>query len=142
MKIEFNHAGVGRTIPFIIPMKWDSHDTMDENKVYPTRRLTLSDKKTEQQPVSDLEELKKGYPLSFVYAQTYIPLYAVYDFKNKEYVYVFDTRYVDLDKDNSTVRLNLFELKVMNEDTIDEKGKDLESVRNNDILRGVIDVKF
>ena len=92
--------------------------------------------------IETLEELKKGYPLSFVYAQTYIPLYAVYDFKNKEYVYVFDTRYVDLDKDNSTVRLNLFELKVMNEDTIDEKGKDLESVRNNDILRGVIDVKF
>jgi hypothetical protein len=105
MKVEFNHAGIGRTIPFIIPMKWS--ETVDKDKYKtPERALTLSD--------SDLPILKEGIKLEDVYAQTYIPLYAVYDFKNKEYAYVFDNRYVRL-KDN-TITLNMFELKVQNEE--------------------------
>ena len=58
------------------------------------------------------EELKDGYSLDFVYAQSYIPLYAVYDFKNKEYAYCFDSRYVSIDKGTNTASLNLFELKI------------------------------
>jgi hypothetical protein len=42
-----------------------------------------------------------------------VPLYAVYDFKNKEYAYVFDNRYVSMD--NGIVNLNLFEMKIMEE---------------------------
>lgn len=105
MKVEFNHAGIGRTIPFIIPMKWSEIVDKDKYKT-PERALTLSD--------SDLPILKEGVKLEDVYAQTYIPLYAVYDFKNKEYAYVFDNRYVRL-KDN-TITLNMFELKVQNEE--------------------------
>ena len=110
MKVEFNHAGIGKTIPFVVPMKWSGETSSDE--VYPQRKLTLSANAVGTTP-SDLEELKKGVPLSWVYAQSYIPLYAVYDFKNKEYAYVFDNRYVSMD--NGIVNLNLFEMKIMEE---------------------------
>jgi hypothetical protein len=100
MKIEFNHAGIGKTIPFIVPMKWAK--VTNSSDVNPVTAYTLA----------DLEELKKGVPLSWVYGQSYIPLYAVYDFKNKEYGYVFDDRYVKMNDDGS-VTLNLFEIKIM-----------------------------
>jgi hypothetical protein len=61
----------------------------------------------------DLKELKAGIPLSYTYAQTYIPLYAVYDFRKREYGYVFDSRYVDAN--DGVVNLNLFEMKIMDE---------------------------
>ena len=138
MKIEFNHAGIGKTIPFIVPMKWTSGLTKNNEsdeiivtdngfeveetssasssnteyyEVYPERMLTLS--ANTSSGMTDLEILKMGIPLSWVYAQAYIPLYAVYDFKNKEYGYVFDNRYVMI-KDN-VVTLNLFEAKIMND---------------------------
>lgn len=101
MKVEFNHAGIGKTIPFIVPMGWSG-----TTEVNPTSALTLSG--------SDLDQLKAGIPLEHVYAQSYIPLYAVYDFKSKEYVYVFDDRYVSMN--NGVVDLNLFEMKIK-EDT-------------------------
>ena len=99
MKVEFNHAGIGKTIPFIVPMKWTGTTEM-----HPDRTYTLA----------DVEKLKEGIPLSWVYAQSYIPLYAVYDFKNKEYAYVFDERYVRMDENNN-INLNLFEIKIMND---------------------------
>ena len=61
-----------------------------------------------------MAKLKEGIPLERVYAQSYIPLYAVYDFKNKEYAYVFDNRYISMD--NGIINLNLFEMKIK-EDT-------------------------
>ena len=106
MKVEFNHAGIGKTIPFIVPMHWNSgcSESAVNGEVYPCTALTLA----------NLEELKRGIPLSWVYAQSYVPLYAVYDFKNKEYAYTFDDRYVTID-DNGDVILNLFEIKIMND---------------------------
>ena len=117
MKVEFNHAGIGKMIPFLIPMKWKKHEhknvdgTQREtviNKVSPLKAYNFSEMSNE-----DLDEFKKGFPLSYVYAQTYIPLYAVYDFINKEYGYVFDSRYVTQDKDG-ILNLNLFEMKIKN----------------------------
>ena len=131
MKIEFNHAGVGRTIPFIVPMRW-SGGTNTDNEMLPVSALTLSG--------DDLVYLKEGYPLSYVYAQTYIPLYAVYDFKHKKYAYVFDDRYIDtglLHRENK-IRLNLFEIKVKNEDTANTRAR--EQVRNNNIERANINI--
>lgn len=139
MKIEFNHAGIGKTIPFIVPMRWESGETNSEEdekipnivNVYPRTRVTLSSKtKTEQSQeqgqgeetptvLSDLDYLKQGYPLSWVYAQSYIPLYAVYDFKNKEYGYVFDNRYVT--NNNGVINLNLFEIKIRNDEDYNTK---------------------
>jgi hypothetical protein len=128
MRVEFNHAGIGRTIPFIVPMRWESGETESDNEMYPVSALTLSG--------DDLTYLKDGYPLTYVYAQTYIPLYAVYDFINKRYVYVFDDRYVTKDGDN--VILNLFELKVKNENTASEEER--KQVRNGNIERANINV--
>ena len=107
MKVEFNHAGIGRTIPFIIPMEWVEVNESKDGKRVPKRPYTLNS--------DDIKELKKGIKLEDVYAQTYIPLYAVYDFKNKEYAYVFDSRYVTQDE-NDVINLNLFELKIMNDE--------------------------
>lgn len=124
MKIEFNHAGIGKMIPFLIPMHWSGNTTdsgeTGYNKMYPEHALKLSGDTVvnEITNLTDLDELKRGIPLSYVYAQTYIPLYAVYDFDRKEYGYVFDNRYVEQDE-NGVLNLNLFEMKVMNES--DEK---------------------
>ena len=130
MKIDFNHAGIGKTIPFIVPMHW-SGGTETDNEYVPEKKLTLKD---------DLEELKEGYPLSYVYAQTYIPLYAVYDYNHKQYAYVVDDRYIDretLDKENK-IRLNLFEIKIKNESTVTAEAR--AQVRNNNVERANINV--
>lgn len=114
MKVEFNHAGIGRFIPFIIPMRWNTpnEDTGDKT---PSSALTFNTQAPSENVLSDMELLKQGIKLGDVYAQTYIPLYAVYDFNNKEYAYVFDSRYVST-ANSDEVSLNLFELKVQNEE--------------------------
>lgn len=117
MKVEFNHAGIGRTIPFTVPMKWKTGTTSPQIE-NPVSALTLA---------NDLEEMKQGMPLSRVRTQLYIPLYAVYDFKNKEYAYVFDERYAKVDK-NGVVNLNLFELKVKDETTVTNVDTEREKI--------------
>ena len=102
MKIEYNHAGIGKTIPFFIPMVFD-------NKNNPTSAMTF---------INDMEDLKKGIPLSQVSQQSYIPLDAVYDFKNKEYAYVFDNRYIGNIEDG-VLNLNLFEMKISSDNEKD-----------------------
>ena len=71
-----------------------------------------------------------------VYAQTYIPLYAVYDYKHKQYAYVFDDRYVVME-DNKVI-LNMFEIKIENETTYTINAR--AQVRNNNVERARIDV--
>lgn len=100
MKVDFNHAGVGLSLPFIKPMSWEK--VGDNEELTPKEPLGL-----------DSEELKDGILLEQKYAQDYIPLYAVYDFKNKEYAYVFDKRYVTVE--DGIASLNLFELKIKDE---------------------------
>ena len=135
MKVEFNHAGIGKQIPFNIPMCWSGNTSgiTDDNynEMYPVSALTLSDS-------GDVKTLKEGIPLSYVYAQSYIPLYAVYDFKSKEYAYVFDDRYVDVDEDG-IVNLNLFEMKIKDEDKFD-KDKDQKDITYNRQIRAIIDI--
>lgn len=120
MKIEFNHAGIGKTIPFLIPMHWSGQTSdntaLNYNKMYPEHALKLSGQTVHNSitNMTDIEELKKGIPLSYTYAQTYIPIYAVYDFNNKEFCYVFDSRYAEQDC-NGNLNLNLFEMKIMDE---------------------------
>ena len=109
MKVEFNHAGYGRAIPFIVPMRWKNATENDYK--YPDKKLTLDE--------GDLEELKSGVKLEDSYTQSYIPLYAVYDFKNKEYSYVFDNRYVNIDEEGN-LTINLFEIKFANDTTSNE----------------------
>lgn len=144
MKIEFNHAGVGRTIPFLIPMHWSGNTTDSGgtayNKMYPEHALRFTSTSANSiTGIDDLEELKQGIPLSYVYAQTYIPLYAVYDFDRKEYGYVFDSRYVTQD-DDGVINLNLFELKVMNESNEIVNDVMLNDIKLNMPIRAIINI--
>ena len=132
MKIEFNHAGIGKMIPFLIPMHWKEKQGTKSNKMIPERSLTLKDK-------NDEKELKEGFPLSYVYAQTYIPLYAVYDFDRKEYGYVFDSRYA-VEDENGTLNLNLFEMKIKDESQIKPSEQDLKGIKTNKQIKAVINV--
>ena len=135
MKVEFNHAGIGKQIPFLIPMHWggntENSGETGYNKMYPEHVLTLTNN-------SDLEELKRGIPLSYTYAQTYIPLYAVYDFINKEYAYVFDSRYVSVI--DGVVNLNLFEMKIMDESQQQATDAEREDIMRNMQRRAIINV--
>jgi hypothetical protein len=141
MKIEFNHAGIGKTIPFLIPMHWEkkkdekTNEESPSNKMIPTSAWTFSDMSDD-----DLKEFKEGFPLSYVYAQTYIPIYAVYDFDNREYCYVFDERYVDLDYDNGILNLNLFEMKIKDESHIKPTEEELEDIKTNKQEKAIINV--
>lgn len=134
MKVEFNHAGIGHTIPFILPMKWKKMkiNGVDSRngKMVPDAPYTLSS-------TTEVENLKKGVKLEDIYAQSYIPLYAVYDFKNKEYAYVFDSRYVKED-DDDVINLNLFELKIANDDDTSDDAKKAKNIKNQ--ATAVIDI--
>ena len=135
MKIEFNHAGIGKMIPFLIPMHWTGNTTNSGetgyNKMYPEHALKLSND-------DDFRELLSGTPLSYTYAQSYIPLYAVYDFEKKEYGYVFDSRYVEQDS-GGTLNLNLFEMKIANEKKTPTE-KELKDIKRNLQERAIINV--
>jgi len=143
MKIEFNHAGIGKMIPFIIPMHWSGNTTdsgkTGYNKMYPEHALMMSSTSANSiTELNDLDELKKGIPLSYVYAQGYIPLYAVYDFEKEEYGYVFDSRYVEQDS-SGTINLNLFEMKIANEKTTPTT-KELDDIKRNLQERAIISI--
>lgn len=92
MKVEFNHAGIGRTIPFILPMDTENNIPLD---------LTNDEA---------WEELKKGVKLNELYKHIYIELKMVYDAVNNRYVYYRPQTATD----NKMV-FNLFELKISNE---------------------------
>jgi hypothetical protein len=131
MKVEFNHAGLGRIIPFTIPMKWKN---VTSGETHPISALSLA---------NDLSTLKLGIPLSYVYSQSYIPLYAVYDFKNKEYAYIFDDRYFTEYSRNKIyndgiVNLNLFELKVKDESISTNNNQEL--ITRKQQPKAVIDI--
>ena len=99
LKVEFNHAGEGRTINFISPYKV----TNNEYQLYD---LTNS---------SDVEEFSKGIKLSELYKHMYIPMECVYDETNKRYCYYMPSWLCKNDDKESVMRFNLYELKIMDE---------------------------
>ena len=58
-------------------------------------------------------------------------MYAMYDFKNKEYVYVFDDRYVDITEDG-IAKINLFELKIKNDENAEAATRATATIDIND----------
>lgn len=122
MKVELNHAGIGQTLPLTVPMIWDNG--------HPKSAITLSSS-------SDVTELKKGIRLQDFYQCIYIPLYAVYDYKNNEYVYVFDDRYVKVE--DGIAVLNLYEVKVMDESDSDP-GTDKLEIDINEQFKDLCDI--
>ena len=103
LKIDFCHAGNGLTIPFIMPM-----NSSDSDYVGP---LYLDS-------YSDIEEMKKGIPLSELYDNMYIPIKVKYDINTRKYYYYLPSEYVENDKmgvDKRIMMFNLFELKIRNQ---------------------------
>lgn len=103
MKVEFNHAGIGKTIPMVLPMKWENGS--------PTGLLKLSEE-------DDLKTIKEGMPLDRLYQEMYIPFECKYDRLNRKYVYypkegTFDPNWTPIS--DGTLEFNLFELKIKDE---------------------------
>lgn len=110
MKVEFNHAGIGKTIPMVLPMKWYK-EKEGEKEIEKSRLLKLSNKE-------DLATIKEGIPLSRLNKEMYIPFECKYDRLNRKYVYypkegTFDTNWTPID--GGTLEFNLFELKIKDE---------------------------
>lgn len=104
MRIDFNHAGIGQSIPMTIPRHLDT-DTpyyMDDD--------------------NDLELLKDGFSLKDIYKQLYIPIYVKYDIESNKYYYYLSENMRENSKmgeNNEIMLFNLFEIKFKNS-AIDE----------------------
>lgn len=105
LKIEFNHAGIGKSIQFSLPRK-------EDGKLY---RLKSS---------NDVSEMKLGFNMQDIYKQTYIPINVVYDDNENRYVYYLpsdlrEQNYLTSDSkiqlDDNIMVFNLFETKFANE---------------------------
>lgn len=104
MKVEFNHAGIGQSIPFLLPRKVE-----DENGVGIPYYLHKD---------ADVKELKKGFKLEDIYKQLYLPVYVIFDTNTNKYVYYLDDKLrenAELNVDNEIMEFNLFEVKFENE---------------------------
>ena len=94
MKVEFNHAGYGRTIPFMLPFK-------------------NGDIKTFQNIVDDWNNADGGYDIRQYNDYSYIRLKYYYDNTAKEhYYYVDNDTYGDSIGEDGIITLNLYEAKV------------------------------
>ena len=105
LKIDFNHAGIGRTIPFIIPREFLGENDEDGTPLY------LHDE-------TDLAELKKGFELKDIYKQLFIPIDVIYDDKNNRYVYYLPEALrenYELGVSDDIMEFNLFEIKFKDE---------------------------
>jgi hypothetical protein len=99
LKIDFNHAGIGRTIQFMLPRGEDGYPLYIHKP-------------------NDLEKLKQGFTLKDIYKQIYIPINVIYDDKTNRYVYYLPEklRENDILKVNSDImEFNLFEVKFKDE---------------------------
>ena len=106
MKVDFNHAGEGRTINLTVPFKI----TKNEDGTEEYNLLNLKDN------TDDIEYFKKGIPLNELYKHVYIELQSVYDIRTRRYCYYLPewltNYYTD---DNKKMKFNLYEIKIKDE---------------------------
>lgn len=133
LKIEFNHAGYGRTIPFMMPY-WDSEKWNGENRKIKkdasikTFKDILNDWNekidTEDKTPEEIAELKKNMTTDGEYGArqfvkySYIHFKIGYDKIKGRYIYYLDDKTygnsVTTEKmDDNTVILNLYEAKMV-----------------------------
>ena len=106
MKIDFNHAGEGRTVNFTIPFKIETDG--NGNDVY--ELLDFS------QNSVDIEDFEKGIGLNELYKYVYIPMESVYDFDKKRYCYYMpDWLRMGCEENPSVMKFNLYEIKIKDE---------------------------
>jgi hypothetical protein len=91
MKVEFNHAGYGKTIPLILPNKNNKCLTFLDNN-FPKSLVDVG-----------------NVDLSEFYRQLYIPITIKYNSDTNEFIYYFN----NVNKyENNEIILNLFEPKI------------------------------
>ena len=100
MRVQFNHAGVGKTINFTQPFKEDEN----KNK----SMLTFPD---------DIDILKSGCTLNKLYENLFIEIKVKYDFDLRKFVYYLPSWLVDEDNLNQ-MHFNLYELKIADESNV------------------------
>ena len=103
LRVDFYHAGIGRSFPFYMPMKYD-------DKGFPTPLYVDNE--------DDVKIMKNGVSIKEAARQMYIPIRLKYDINNKKYVYYLPDNYRENERtkvENNVMELNLFELKIRNE---------------------------
>ena len=99
LKVEFNHAGEGRTVTFTQPYRLEGVNR---------RMLDFGYKE-------DIALLKKGCLLQDMYENIYIEIKVKYDFETKKFYYYLPEWLTIHNEDKSIMRLNLYELKIADE---------------------------
>lgn len=100
MKVEFNHSGFGRTIPFMMPY---SENSDGEKSI-----------KSFQNIVDDFTNPEQAYTMSDYLKYSYIHLKYVYDVENQKHRYFIDPQTYGtqvVSQDNELI-INLYEAKI------------------------------
>lgn len=100
MKVEFNHAGEGRTINLTLPFTYDESGNIE--------MIDLS-------PSGDVSKFKEGYSLDELYEHMFIPIKIVYDDDNKRYSYYLPNGLAKNSDKEKVMKFNLYELKIKDE---------------------------
>lgn len=104
MGVQFNHAGVGKTLNMMQPFTYDGE-----------RRLRMLDLSNS----SERELLAKGCPLNELYDHLFIEIKVKYDFDKQKYVYYLPSWLVDT-QNPSQMHFNLYEVKIADESNVSE----------------------
>jgi hypothetical protein len=104
LKVEFNHAGEGRTINFMQPFSGES--LLDDGAMYD---LSTSEGQA---------ALKEGVPIGQIFSRMYIPVRVKYSLKDKKYYYYLPKALTEHNGDNHQMRFSLYEIKIKDESNI------------------------
>lgn len=137
MKVEFNHAGYGRTIPFMMPYEDKDGDNKGKIKTFKEIVEDWSPIKNEDKNENENEDKNKdkyvGYGIKRYLKYSYIHLKYQYDTVDKRHVYYVDTDlYKGTDKSiygiDNTMKFDLYEAKINfdSEVTVNEAGTSSE----------------
>ena len=100
MRVQFNHAGVGRTINFMLLYHKDNKGNKS--------MINWSSK-------FNFDKYKDGCPLNELYEHLYIEIKVKYDIINKRFCYYLPEWMSNKNSDKNTMRLSLFEIKIKDE---------------------------
>jgi hypothetical protein len=116
MKVEFNHAGIGKTMTFMLPREIGEDDVDGVGSP-----LYIHKNKNVGDLPSDLDKMKNGVKLTDIYKQTHIPIKVIFDDKSNRYVYYLPKKLRENDElgvENEIMEFNLFEIKFANESIV------------------------
>lgn len=121
MKVEFNHAGYGRTIPFMMPYEDKDDDNKGKIKTFKEIVEDWSPIKNEDKNENENEDKNKdkyvGYGIKRYLKYSYIHLKYQYDETDKRHVYYVDSDlYKGTDESiygiDNTMKFDLYEAKI------------------------------